>query len=408
MARLVSRSLRLGALAATCLLVAHETTAQEPNQGPAPVTVVSGAAGRNYLNLSVDALLAVGASTEPDTEGIEIGGHDPAQRGFTLQNLEIVFDGAVDPYFRAQANLILHISPDGETQAEIEEAFATTSSLPHGLQVKAGQFLTEFGRSNPTHPHVWDFADQPLAAARFLGPEGLRSVGVRGSWLMPTPFYSEIFLAVQNANGETAASFGGAEGETVFGRALVPNAAKSGSDLLYAPRWAASVDIGDTQTVLFGVSGAFGPNGTGPDAKTRIGGADFFWKWKSPRAQKGFPFVKVQVEAMRRHYEAAAHDALPETTFEDRGEYAQIVWGPRPMWTVGLRYDRVDGDVGDDPFDPFFLPRTRTSVMGSWYPTEYSKLRVQYAFDDRTGLRDAHTVWLQFEFLLGAHAAHKF
>jgi hypothetical protein len=64
--------------------------------------------------------------------------------------------------------------------------------------------------------------------------------------------------------------------------------------------------------------------------------------------------------------------------------------------------------VGDDPTDPRFQPRKRASLEGTWYPTEYSKLRVQYAYDDRTGFSNASSVWLQFEFLLGAHAAHKF
>jgi hypothetical protein len=78
------------------------------------------------------------------------------------------------------------------------------------------------------------------------------------------------------------------------------------------------------------------------------------------------------------------------------------------MWTVGARIDTVGGDVGDDPADPRFQPRQRYALEGTWYPTEYSKLRVQYAYDDRTGFPDANSVWLQFEFLLGAHAAHKF
>ena len=78
-------------------------------------------------------------------------------------------------------------APDGETRVELEEAFVTTTSLPHDLQVKVGQFLTEFGRINPTHPHTWDFVDAPLVTGRMLGPEGLRSAGVRASWLMPLP-----------------------------------------------------------------------------------------------------------------------------------------------------------------------------------------------------------------------------
>jgi len=113
----------------------------------------------------------------------------------------------VDPYFKAQANLLFQIDSDGESNFELEEAYLTTVSLPANLQVKAGQFFTEFGRLNPSHPHTWAFVDQPLVNGRFFGADGLRNPGARASWLAPTPFYSELFLAVQNSSGETAESF---------------------------------------------------------------------------------------------------------------------------------------------------------------------------------------------------------
>ena len=37
-----------------------------------------------------------------------------------------------------------------------------------------GQFLTEFGRINPTHPHAWAWLDQPVIEARVFGPDGMR------------------------------------------------------------------------------------------------------------------------------------------------------------------------------------------------------------------------------------------
>jgi len=392
--------------------VAADAVAQEPPPPepeapvvpPPPPTPTS----RNYLNFSMDALMAVGTSTETDIEALQPGGHDPSQRGFTLQGVELVLEGAVDPYFRAQSNLVFLLTPEGETEVELEEVYATTSSLPHNLQVKAGQFLSEFGRLNPTHPHTWDFVDQPLVSGRMFGADGLRSVGARLSWLMPVAVYSEFMIALQNARGETATSFGGVAGDTQFGRPIDPGIVRSGSDMLLVPRYSLSLDIGETQTLLMGLSGAYGPNGTGPDANTRIHGLDIFWKWKSPRADKGFPFVKVQAEAMARRYEAAATATLPEAVFEDHGAYLQAVWGVKPRWTVGARYDTTGGDVGDDPTDPRFEARRRAALQGSWYPSEYSKLRLQYARDWRPDSGDADSIWLQLEFLLGAHAAHKF
>ena len=44
----------------------------------------------------------------------------------------------------------------------------------------------------------------------------------------------------------------------------------------------------------------------------------------------------------------------------------------------------------------------------TWYPTEFSKFRIQYNYDHRDTIGSDHSLWFQLEFLLGAHAAHKF
>jgi hypothetical protein len=52
--------------------------------------------------------------------------------------------------------------------------------------------------------------------------------------------------------------------------------------------------------------------------------------------------------------------------------------------------------------------RWRLSPNLTWFPTEFSKLRLQYNYDYRHDIGPDHSVWLQLEFSLGAHAAHKF
>ena len=379
--------------------------ADDPPQPPSPrpLTVISNRSGKSYMNISLDGLVAAGASSDPDVPNLQLGSHDPSRRGFTVQNVELVFSGAVDPYFTAQANIIFVESPAGKTEVEVEEIYATTTSLPYNLQVKAGHFFTEFGRLNSQHPHSWDFVDQPLSNARMFGPDGLRSSGIELSWLMPVPFFSELFLTIQNAFGETLNSFGFEADEEVFGRILIDASVRDAEDLLYVPRYAASLDLTDNQTLLVGASAARGPNGTGDGGRTAIYGADVFWKWKSPRAMQGFPFVKFQAEGMKRRYRAED----PLETFEDWAAYSQILWGYRRGWVAGIRYGRMGGDDGGE-VSPFFEHRRRISTNLTWFPTEYSKLRLQYNHDDRDEFEDSHSLWLQFEFTLGAHAAHKF
>ncbi|MGA0869945.1 MAG: hypothetical protein ACO3UM_13540, partial [Planctomycetota bacterium] len=219
------------------------------------------------LDLSFDLLTAAGGSTESDEslQSLQGGGHDPRKRGFTIQNAEMAIIGAIDPYFRAETNLIWFIDPiEGETVVELEEAFLTTTSLPYGLQLEVGQMFTEFGRINPNHPHSWDFIDQPFVLSRMFGPDGIRAPGARLSWLTPLPWFAEVHFGVQNANGEAMASFLANdeffEERAIGGRAFAEREVRSFADMLYLARVVQSWQPSDSTTIALGGSALFGPN----------------------------------------------------------------------------------------------------------------------------------------------------
>ena len=380
--------------------------------------------GGTYADLSMVGTFAVGGSTANDIGALQLGGHDPNQRGFTVQGAEMNLKGAVDPYFRANATVAFLIDNGGETGVELEEAWLESVSLPYNLQIRAGQYLTDFGRLNSQHPHSWGFVDAPIVSGRLLGEDGLRNPGARISWLAPTPFYSELFFGVQNSQGGTAHSFRSDHGgEPFFDRMDTARGVKRFSDLLYLARYATSFELTDNQTLLGGLSAVFGPNGSGDNTDTQIYGADVYWKWKSPNAHGGFPFVSWQTEAMLRRYQAGAStsadltgdsvpDFVPRETVTDWGAYSQVLWGFKPGWVAGLRGDFATGNQAE--YEKLYGPdlsrvtRWRISPNLTWYPSEFSKLRLQYNYDDRDRIGVDHSIWLQFEFLLGAHAAHKY
>jgi hypothetical protein len=272
----------------------------------------------------------------------------------------------------------------------------------------------EFGRQNNQHPHAWSFVDQPLVMNRMFGPDGLRSQGLRLSWLLPTSFYAEAMLTVANATGGTASSFRSPDSPEIHGGVINDRLVDRPSDLLIAPRLNTSFDLTETQTVVLGVSGAFGPNNSGPSARTQVYGVDGYWKWKPAAAQAGFPFLSLQSEAMWRRYDAEQRVSLadpaitlPSEILRDRGAYAQVLWGIKPRIVAGLRGEFASGDAAAFVSE-LRRDRTRISPNFTWYPTEFSKIRMQYNYDDRKGIGTDHSLWFQFEFLLGAHAAHKF
>jgi outer membrane receptor protein involved in Fe transport len=211
---------------------------------------------------------------------------------------------------------------------------------------------------------------------------------------------------------------------------------KSLQDLVYLARWENSWNLGESVTSKLGFSGLYGPNATGLHGDTWIYGADLVVKWRPARNYQGWPFLLWESEIMNRVYRAdsffQAGDAgagipdisLPAKTLRDWGLYTQLLWGFRPRWAAGVRYEYASGsgnDVNVDlagglaemvsrNTDPFRDNRHRISPLLVFHPSEFSRLRLQYNYDWAAHLpgRDAHTVWLGAEILYGAHPAHKY
>jgi hypothetical protein len=395
---------------------------------------LGGGARLQLLDISLDVLGAAGASSAEDGElaFLQGGEHDPNQRGYTFQQLELGFKGAVDPFFTGEAYLVYFIDRDGESRFELEEAFATTLQLPwnleeQGLQLELGQFFTAFGRQNQQHPHQWAWQDQPIVLSRLFGGDGMRQTGVAARWLTPLPWYSELTFTSQNADGETMVSFL-ANGEVfqeraIAGRPFAEPSVHSVDDLVYTTRWLNAFDASDTWSTQLGASWATGPNATG--RRTHIVGGDVVAKWVPLSTDRGWPYVELQSEFLYRHYDAGSFSGclvegqnctpvqLPGETLRDWGFYAQALWGFQRGWETGLRVEHAtgnDGSLGLQDDDPYRSNRWRLSPLLSFHPSEFSRIRLQYNYDHASDLDDddSHTFWAGIEFLFGSHPSHSY
>jgi len=395
----------------------------------------AGAATLRLVDLSTDLLFAVGGSSERDESlaSLQGGGHDPRKRGFTLQNLELSLLGAVDPYFDLETHLIFFVDPlEGESVFELEEAFITSQMLPFGLerlglQLEVGQMFAEFGRINPRHPHAWNWLDQPVIHARVFGPDGLRGPGARLGWLLPAPesvpFVSQFHFGVQNANGETMASFLANDEffaeRPIGGRGFNEREVRGFDDLVWVARLETSVEPGDDLTIIAGVSGLAGPNAAGGDTTTLVWGGDLLAEWRPAARTSWLRYIRWQSEVVGRRYEAEAFtDDTPTTfaatTLDDVGFYSELLVGVANEWATGLRYELACGSgpsvsaYASRAEDPFRDDRQRFAPVVIWTPTHFSRVRLQYNFDVAQHLEDdhAHSVWLGFEVLIGKHPAH--
>ena len=335
------------------------------------------------ISLIADLALAYFSDDEPPV----IGGHDPQESGFTLQQLELDVSAAVDPYFRFDANLVF-----SQYGVEIEEVYATTLALPWNLQLRAGQFLTRFGRINATHPHSWLFVDQALVIGKFFGGEGNRALGAELSVLLPLPWYVELSGSMTDAAGEaTARSFFGADDLGVDGP----------GDFQYTVAAKQFFPLSDNWSLFFGLSAALGPNSHGPRQPHRD-------LRRGPLPQVPPHHPRQLHHRLPRRGVAAAAAADPRGRAAGPRALRHLLLALRPALGRAGRYEYVTG-VSDDPLDPLWDGlRHRAAANVTFWPTEFSRLRLQYNHD-RPGWRDAyHAVMLALEVAVGAHGAHKF
>ncbi len=302
------------------------------------------------------------------------------ERGFNLNYGELFLNAPVDPYFELSATI-----PFSEKGAEIEEAYVLTRGLPHGFQIKVGKFRSSFGRLNSQHPHLWDFAQQPLPYRAFLG-EGLIEKGVQINWVAPTPFY--LNLGIEVLQGENDRSFG-VEGFRV-GNVEVGDAPKPG---LFVGFLKTSFDIGDL-SLLSGISYAEGhsrlkePEGKAFSGRTKLYGADLTAKYFFD----SYRHIAFQGEYIHRDRRGTVYTYDGSTATESKvverqgGFYTQLVWGFARRWRTGVQYNLLDKE------EAYY-------GMLEFNPTEFSRIRVQIGKGE---------VVLQLTFAIGAHGAHPF
>lgn len=388
--------------------------------------------GANAFNPEISVILDgkyASTSRNPDTyrlrgfipNGGEIG---PPKRSFNLGETELALSANIDYLFRGTA--LFSVAGDGDSIAT-EEAHIETLSLPAGFKLKAGRFLSGIGYLNAQHPHSWDFVDAPLAYKAFYGSR-LSNDGVQLKWVAPTPFFLEF--------GAEAARGGGYPGNerNKNGSGLGTLFAHVGGDIGASSAWQAGVSYVQTHARDRSWDDTDAAGGTTRNAftgKSRTVGADFVWKW-APNGNPSERNFKLQGEYFQRResgslaYDDASGNNLVgnvSDTYRSRqsGWYAQGVWQFMPQWRVGLRHDRLssgsvriglvdNGVIGsaDLPALLRYSPQ-RNSIMLDWSPSEFSRVRLQYARDTSRGPGEAdNQIFVQYIMSLGAHGAHKF
>jgi hypothetical protein len=118
---------------------------------------------------------------------------------FSLREVELGIQAAVDPFFRADLFLGLHAG-----EIEVEEAYLTALALPGELQVRFGRFHLPLGKVNLTHRPELLTVEYPLVLRTWFGAEGFSGTGIGASRIFaPLGFFQELqFFILNGIEGE--------------------------------------------------------------------------------------------------------------------------------------------------------------------------------------------------------------
>ena len=337
----------------------------------------------------------------------EIG---PGQRGFSLAESELGIYANIDPYFYGGMAYSLH--PDNS--ASVEEAFIQTLALSDGVTLKAGRFFSSIGYLNSQHAHTWDFVDAPLAYQALLATQ-YGDDAVQLKWLAPT----DTFLEVGVEAGRGAPFPGSNRDKNGSGAATL--FAHLGGDVGFSNSWRAGLSMLRTapqnrQFSDIDLSGNSVTNSFSGDSHLWI--ADVVWKY-SPNGNAVYTNFKLQAEYLSRSengdliYNVNSTAITAPFDARQSGWYVQGVYQFMPCWRVGVRTDRLEhgavdygansANLSQHDFNP-----SKNSVMVDYSPSEFSRIRLQFAQDrSREGVTD-NQAFLQYQMSLGAHGAHQF
>ncbi|MDP7030824.1 MAG: hypothetical protein QF904_00850 [Gemmatimonadota bacterium] len=316
-------------------------------------------------------------------------GSSTADENFArLQEAEVQFTSAVDPFWAADVVVAFHPAHDHEDgeghglETDLEVAALTSTAMPAGLGLTLGRFYLPFGRHAMLHTHQYPFARAPLAQRRILGDHGLSEVGAAVDASLPLPWWSEVMVYGVNGDAEI---FNPHEDALVVGA-----------------HWSNLFDLGDDATFELGGSYLSGPGAPHEDetGNLAVAGFDATWKWTSSAKSHG-PAAEVSVEAY-----------LPDA---EHGEANPVGWFALARyrvhrdWWVGAGCGEVDGALEHDheKEDGERADWTEWKAAVTYAPSHFSSLRGEVSRTGKTGGEAANLrASVQWNFTIGSHPAH--
>lgn len=335
---------------------------------------------------------AIGMSTMMLMQDSQV---DAQGDGFSLQGVELQFSSDVDAFMRAQIVLGIHKEghhehdehEDGDEHEEEEngfklhpeEAFIETIAID-GFTIKAGKFLSSFGKYNGIHLHAQPFIERSLVQKEFFGHDGFSSNGISAAFLIPlTSWFSEFTI-------EALAP----ENEALF--------EESHHATVYIAKLKQLWDLSDEATIEWGISSLSykRPSYNDHDEEvTNVWGSDLTFKYRE-LSNKYTTFV-WSTEFIEKDVEVSEHKS------HNLGVTSFIKYKSDIHWFWQAQYERLGLNRSSEQDHAY-----SSSALVGYDLSEFSALRLQYDITKVNQEETEKRLSLQLNFTMGAHPSHKY
>ncbi|WP_454441007.1 hypothetical protein [Vibrio bathopelagicus] len=330
--------------------------------------------------------------------------------GFGLGHTELNMSANIDDKFYGSLTTVIE-SHDDETELLLEEAFIETLTMPYGLSIRGGRFLSDFGYLNNQHMHTDSFVERPAAYRTFLGSHYYDD-GVRANIVLPTDLY--VKFGVEALSGSKMSSV------------------DDGSDVgVYTTTMKLGDDFSDSSSWQFGLSYLRNENGKTREFEdhdhghdhdhdhshgaavtgSNLYGADFVWKW-APNGNYKYQNFTLAAEYMLL-------DGIVDDKYKNDAEspdnlaayYVSGVYRFSPSWSAGLRYGEAEsynGHAHGDHMHFTAMNDKEADAMVAWDSSHFGTVRAQYSRVENQSKETDNVFTLQYVMTFGAHGAHAF
>ncbi|WP_102538640.1 hypothetical protein [Vibrio splendidus] len=332
------------------------------------------------------------------------------EEGFGLGHTELNMSANIDDKFYGSLTTVIE-TRDDETELLLEEAFIETLTMPYGLSIRGGRFLSDFGYLNNQHMHADSFVERPAAYRTFLGSHYYDD-GVRANIVLPTDLY--VKFGVEALSGSKMSSVDDGSDVGVYTTTL-----KLGDDFSESSSWQFGLSYLRNEN---GKVREFADHDHGHDhdhdhshgaavTGSSLYGADFVWKW-APNGNYKYQNFTLAAEYMLL-------DGIVDDKFKNDAEspdtlagyYVSGVYRFSPNWSAGLRYgeaESYDGHAHGDHMHFTAMNDKEADAMIAWDSSHFGTVRAQYSRVENQSKETDNVFTLQYVMTFGAHGAHAF